>query len=257
MEAFHSFLITGIDHGLRTSAMDKHYIISEIKRVAAQNGSPPGKLKFYSETGIAEGDWAGKYWLRWSDALRDAGFAPNKWQQPHDTRFLIESYVRLIRELGHFPLARELMLKRRFDRTFPNTKSFRRLGAQPELASGVIAYCEAQGDYHDVIEICKPIASRQSSNKQTSGAETPFGFVYLLRSGRHYKIGRTNAAGRRERELSIQLPEAAKNVHTIRTDDPAGIEAYWHQRFARKRRGGEWFDLDASDVAAFRRRKFM
>jgi hypothetical protein len=48
------------------------------------------------------------------------------------------------------------------------------------------------------------------------------GFVCLLRSGRYYKIGKTNAAGRRERELAIQLPEKAQTVHLIRTDDPAG-----------------------------------
>ncbi len=51
--------------------------------------------------------------------------------------------------------------------------------------------------------------------------------------------------------MSIQLPQKARTVHIILTDDPVGIEAYWHKRFSSKNTNGEWFDLDTSDVQAF------
>jgi hypothetical protein len=83
------------------------------------------------------------------------------------------------------------------------------------------------------------------------------GYVYLIKSGRYHKIGRANSVGRREYELAIQLPERVKLIHRIRTDDPAGIEAYWHKRFEEKRSNGEWFKLDSADIQAFKERSFM
>src|SRR5207245_2229503 len=118
-----------------------------------------------------------------------------------------------------------------------------------ELVARVRAYCEARAGHEDVAAICAAIAPTAGSRDNgVKGAETVFAFVYLMKSGRHYKIGRSNAVGRREYELGIQLPDPPSTVHKIETDDPAGIEAYWHGRFAAKRKGGEWFELDAADV---------
>lgn len=54
-------------------------------------------------------------------------------------------------------------------------------------------------------------------------------------------------------ELKIQLPENLDLIHEIKTDDPSGIEAYWHRRFEAKRMNGEWFDLNSADIKAFKR----
>lgn len=97
-----------------------------------------------------------------------------------------------------------------------------------------------------------------SEVKEGAAPQVPSdGFVYLIKSGRHFKIGKANSVETRHRQLKIQLPQAAEVVHKIKTDDPFGIESYWHRRFAEKRMNGEWFALSADDVKAFRRRKFM
>lgn len=241
--------------------MTKQHILDEIKRTAKENdGLPLGWRKFCSKTGVKEGDWCGKYWLRWSEALEEAGFSANSFAVGYDEEFLLIKFVTLIKELEHFPIQAEMRMKRLNDDSFPSEKSFRQFGGKTALAGRIIKFCKDRGGYDDVIAICEPIySSKLPQAEDNSRDEFEIGFVYLLKSGKHYKIGRSNAAGRRERELQIQLPEAANNVHVIRTDDPAGIEAYWHNRFAGKRlrKGAEWFNLDASDIRAFRRRTFM
>ena len=240
--------------------MTKQHIIDEIRRTAKSNGGAPlGVRRFLKETGIRESDWRGRFWVRWSDAVREAGFEPNQKQGAIDDRVLLDKLIALIRELGHFPVGAEIRLKDAQDPTFPNLKTFARFGLKHELVARVRAYCESKAGHDDVATICAAVTPSENGQSVNDGkaAEPAFGFVYLMKSGKHYKIGRSNAVGRREYELGILLPDPPSTVHKIKTDDPAGIEAYWHGRFTAKRKGGEWFDLDAADVKAFRRRTFM
>lgn len=241
--------------------IDRQHILDEIKRTAKANGGKAlGRESFEKETGIKESDWSGRYWARWGDAVREAGLAPNRMNPPLATDAVIGKLAAFIRQLGHFPVMAEMRLRKRADATFPNDKVYSRFGRKAQLVEAVLAYCERQADFEDVAAICKPLlapAAEEVSGDDDGDEAQSFGFVYLIKSGRHYKIGRSNAAGRREREIALQLPEKANTVHVIRTDDPVGIETYWHQRFAEKRLNGEWFALTAADVRAFKRRKFQ
>ena len=149
-------------------------------------------------------------------------------------------------------------MRARRDRAFPAEQAFRRLGAKSDLASKLAAYCKDREEVQAVVPLCVPhIAKSTESKEEPSKGVVIVGEVYLLKSGRRYKIGKTNSVGRREYELSIQLPEKPVLIHVIRTDDPTGIEAYWHRRFSDRRMNGEWFELTRDDVAAFKWRKFM
>lgn len=166
--------------------------------------------------------------------------------------------ISLTRELGHYPVAGELRIKARNDKDFPSHTVFLRVGRKEELAQKVINYCSKRNGYDDVIKICEPIAKTQKQEPEVNEKDIfGVGDVYLMKSGRFYKLGRSNSVERRKYDIGIKLPEDLKIVHTIKTDDPSGIEAYWHKRFEKKRKGGEWFDLTVNDIKAFKRRKFM
>lgn len=240
--------------------MNKRHILEEIKRTAEANGGVPlGRQRFLAETGIRESDWSGRFWTRWSDAVREAGYAPNVKQAAFERDKLLEKLALLVRELGHYPVVAELRMKARSDPDFPSKNVFSRFGGKAQIAAALLSWCAKSSGWDDVQAICAPLATSSEAVTETAEEEAAplIGYVYLLKSGKYYKIGRSNAPGRREYELAIQLPERVATVHTIKTDDPAGIERYWHERFSDRRKNGEWFELRREDVSAFRRRKFM
>jgi len=241
--------------------MDKEYIISEIKRTAKANGGVPlGMGMFEKETGIKKGNWSGKYWVKWSDAIQEAGYKPNKLQQAYDEEWLIERLITLIREKNRYPTKAEIQFKSFNDKSFPHNTTFvNRLGKnKTDIVNTIFNYCKNKKGYEDIVEICTPLLKKEKiEEKHENTNNDEYGFVYLIKSGKFYKIGRTKSTGMREYTLALQLPEKVTKVHEIKTDDPVGIETYWHKRFQDKRKNGEWFELSATDIKIFKRRTFM
>lgn len=227
-----------------------------------------------AETGFPEYLWAGKYWLNWGDAVREAGYEPRGLnQRRHSDDELIEHLALLTRKLGHFPTTPQIRMEHRQNSDFPADRVIqRRLGRRPTVLLRLREFIERRTEYADLAALLpKPAEPRSTSvaaapldelevaedNADDDTQPVP-GHVYLVRSGKFHKIGRSNNHGRRTYEIGLQLPEKLEVVHTIETDDAVGIERYWHERFKARRRNGEWFQLTKTDVAAFkRRRSFM
>ena len=231
----------------------RQQILNEIRRLAKANrGQPPGSRRFERETGIRESSWHGVYWARWGDALKEAGLSPNERQGKSETSLIISKFIEAARHYGRLPAKMELRMYGRVHDGFPSDKAFHtHFGSKDALLANVRAWVEGRADFHDIIAMFGPEPAKQRE------AQPKEGLVYLIKSGSHYKIGRSDELERRVKEIRIALPEKAVLVHSIRTDDPAGIEAYWHRRFADRRANGEWFKLSSADVAAFKRRKYQ
>lgn len=233
----------------------RDHILKEIKRIAAeQQGVPPGQAAFAKVTGISTGKWRGIHWLKWSDALAEAGFQANSWQGKHNSDDILLRLAELTERLGRLPTNSEVKFERKKDPSFPvHSTVANHFPTKASLAHALIAL----SDRDQAWSALKDLIPTVETSAALSATPTKDGLIYLLKSGAFFKIGCSDNIERRIKEITIALPATVELIHAIRTDDPAGIEAYWHKRFGPKRVNGEWFNLDRSDVKAFTRRTFQ
>lgn len=239
---------------------DKEEILVLIKALAGRLGVSPSLRSFRDETGVKDHEWLGKYWTKWNDAIEEAGLTGKEFVVVRlDRDEVLARYVELVSELGKIPTQAELMMKHNVDKSFPSAKRLLdKIGRGLDGTKAGLELAKQRGEAPEVLEIFWTEVARLSSRRgpvadnETSEMQ---GYVYLLKAGKDYKIGRTNDVFRRHGELKVQLPEKGEPIHYFQTDDPSGIEAYWHNRFKDKRKNGEWFALDAADIKAFKRRK--
>ncbi len=239
----------------------REHILSEIRRLADEDvsGKPPGIRRFERETGIREGSWYGRYWPCWGDALKEAGFSPNVKQEKLDREFILKKVAEAFRHYGHAATNAEFNIYRRnIDKDFPCNKTLAsqtgHFGSKLDLLNALKHWCEKNSDFADILLMLPETPIQKTFSTPAKHTE---GGVYLLQYGLDFKIGRSDDIERRVKQIGTSLPDRGVLVHEIKTDDPVGIEAYWHRRFADKRRNGEWFRLSPEDVRSFKRRKFQ
>ena len=233
----------------------RHKIIDEIKRLVEISGTTPGARTFARETRISENEWKGVYWARWGDALIEAGYSPNVIQERLSDDFLLKSYCQATRHYQRAPTKPELRMYSKTSIGFPSyttlQKHFGTIALAREKAR---EWAEKNDDFSDIVGF---LPSKRSNIDDLAMENLSEGWVYLLKSGNHYKVGRGDDLERRVKQVTTALPEKVDLLHAIKTDDPPGIESYWHRRFKEKRLNGEWFALNAADIKAFKRRKFQ
>jgi len=241
---------------------EKAAVIAAIKRLTQENGVVPGRARFIGETGFPQYLFEGKIWANWSDAVREAGYEPNGLNpRRHSDDELMEHLALLTRKIGCFPTTAQMRMERRQNNDFFAVNVItQRLGGRAAILLKLREFIARTTEFADVAALIPEVPDEHQRVVELpeDDADDPQpvpGYVYLFRSGKFHKIGRSNHHGRRAYEIALQLPEKLEVVHTIETDDAVEIERYWHQRFEGRRRNGEWFQLTKADVAAFKRRR--
>jgi hypothetical protein len=230
-------------------------ILREIKRMAeANSGQPPGERTFSNQTGIQRAELRGKYWARWGDACAEAGFLPNISPPKISNDLILEKLAEAFSRSKKVMTGPELSIYRRNTSGFPSHTTIQKsFPNKSELLAKLAEWIKESGKYKDVaamlVQHSQPEAQPISKFSE--------GYVYLLKSGAYFKIGRSDNIERRVKQIGQSSVEPLDQIHVIRTDDPPGIEAYWHKRFADRKTNGEWFKLTTADVQAFKRRKFQ
>lgn len=238
--------------------MNKQNIIQQIHEITKVDGTPPGRQRFEKVTGIKRHVWYGKHWAKWGDALLEAGYNSNRMKKAYPKEELLKYYLNFVQELQKIPSDGELRIRRTNDSNFPSYNTFQReLGSKENLLTALLEFAKSEPAPEDIIQLIISSIKAAPSKPQEKKLNTTIGYIYIIRSGEFFKIGRSNDFDRRLREIKTKLPEECELIHVIETDDPEGIEVYWHNRFKNHRAKGEWFKLSNDDVKALRKRKFM
>jgi Meiotically up-regulated gene 113 len=235
-------------------------ITRRIAELARERGGHISFHAFLDSTGVSRSWLRGQPWFRsWNELLNKLDLKTKSFGVSRiPSTAVAKSITNLIMRIERWPTDDDIRQERFNDPLFPSINVVRPIRKTGELARLIVAIGDSDPAYRKASNIARQQVQNISTEVHTLPDEKIRGYVYLLRSGRRYKIGKSNDPSRRYREVKLELPDETIQDHTIATDDPSGIEAYWHKRFASKRiRNTEFFNLDAADVRAFKRRSYQ
>ena len=243
--------------------ISREEILAEIRKlVASSGGKIPGERSFSTATRIKPSAWEGRFWPRWSDAVREAGYEPNEPQRKIPDDHMLKQLAGYITKLGHFPIREEINMHARNVPGFPVWQTIsKRFGGMPRVAAALLDFSHKSAD-DALAKLCEEKLQREKL-KPTPTANArlhvpaKLGFVYLKYSPslRLYKIGKANNPVKRGAGISLLLPEDLVPKHEIKTDCPYILEKYWENRFRAKKKQGEWYDLSSAEIEAFKKRR--
>lgn len=125
----------------------KQEILRKIREVAATNGGrAPGIERFEGETGIKRHIWQGKIWRKWSDAVAEAGLAPNELQGSLSNDELLQPVLEISKSLNRFPTTTDLRFELHQRVGSPNYKTVLDRWSMSELAAAMGEYAERVGE---------------------------------------------------------------------------------------------------------------
>ncbi|MFM7023134.1 MAG: GIY-YIG nuclease family protein [Flavobacteriales bacterium] len=236
----------------------KEDFIQKYKDLKQRLGKQPSSQEFYQETEIPAHQLK-KIYPRdaYSSLVEECGDTPQSFaSEKTGLENILIQWGQLVKKNNRLPVISEWD----FNKCKPLATNIRKnYGINwSEIPHKFRDYAKEKDEWQDILLLIpiKEIINSQENATNDILREKP-GYVYLLKVGKHFKIGRAEDLGGREYQLKIQLPEKPERIYAIETDDMVGIEKYWHNRFADKRKNGEWFELSNHDISAFKKRKFM
>ena len=101
-------------------------------------------------------------------------------------------------------------------------------------------------------EQCKMYEAAMTKYHYNEPGPSSSGWIYVLRAGDYYKIGRAKDPIDRYSQLATLPPWPTEIVTTFECNEYEKMEKELHDLFSAKRANGEWFALDAEDVELLR-----